>query len=77
MDLVIFGSGITVGTSLGANGWQREAMGLVTFELGITTGTAKGKLKGKLKGKVKGTRRTLLEITLRLGIHFLILTRKQ
>ena len=54
MDLVAFELGITIGTSLGANVWQREAVGLVTFGLGITTGTAKGKLRGKLKGKLMG-----------------------
>ena len=35
-------------------GRQREAMDLVTFELGITTGTSWGKLRGKLRGKLKG-----------------------
>ena len=29
-------------------------MDFVTFGLGITSGTAKGKLKGKLKEKLKG-----------------------
>ena len=39
---------------MGGNEWQREAMGFVTFGLGITSGTAEGKLKGKRKGNLKG-----------------------
>ena len=47
MNLVTFELQITAGTGWDTTG-QRDNMDLVTFGLGITTGTAKGKLKGKL-----------------------------